>query len=43
MLGGISIITDTCNHLNHLIKSYGYSPRLQDMIAKNTGTEFLSI
>ncbi|CAH1714459.1 unnamed protein product [Aphis gossypii] len=36
LLGGISIITDICNHLNNLINSYGNLPRLQDMIAKNT-------
>ncbi|KAE9523389.1 hypothetical protein AGLY_015941 [Aphis glycines] len=36
LLGGISIITDICNHLNNLINSYENLPRLQDMIAKNT-------
>jgi len=42
-LGGINIITDICNHINHLIRSYGNLPNLQDMIGKNTGNEFLSI
>ncbi|XP_060836287.1 uncharacterized protein LOC132918946 [Rhopalosiphum padi] len=35
-LGGINIITDICNHINHLIRSYGNLPNLQDMIGKNT-------
>ncbi|XP_025202496.1 uncharacterized protein LOC112599690, partial [Melanaphis sacchari] len=36
LLGGIDIITDICNYLNHLIKPYGKLPRLKDIVGKNT-------